>query len=112
MFDKGYLFNPSNCDYECDKSCDIGEYLYYPKCKCRKKLFDILTEECTENIDQTKIVKKTLDKNENKDKCNSFVVYKVLFWILFIFFIISIGTGIGIYFAYDKYKNNKYELPY
>ena len=34
--DKGYFFNPSNC--ECDKSCDIGEYLDYSNCKCRKKL--------------------------------------------------------------------------
>ena len=27
-------------------------------CKCRKKLFDKLVEECTENIDETKLVKK------------------------------------------------------
>ena len=26
------------CECECDKSCDIGEYLYYKNCKCRKKL--------------------------------------------------------------------------
>ena len=106
--DKGYFFNPSNCDCECDKSCSIGEYLDYSNCKCKKRLLDPLIEECTENIDETKLVKKTLDKN--KDKCNSYVVYKVFFWILFIFFIISIG--IHIYLAYYKYKNNKYDLPY
>ena len=22
--DKGYVWNPSNCDCECDKSCNIG----------------------------------------------------------------------------------------
>ena len=27
--DKGFIRNPSNWDYECDKSCDIGEYLDY-----------------------------------------------------------------------------------
>ena len=109
--DKGFFWNPSNCECECDKSCGIGEYLDYSNCKCRKKLIDPLVEECTENIDETKLVKKTLDKNENKDKCNSYVVYKVLFWIFFIFFIISIG--IGIYFVYRKYVNrNKYDLPY
>ena len=70
-------------------------------------MLDPLIEECTKNIDESKLVKKTLDKN----KCNSYVVYKVLFWILFIFFIISIG--ISIYLAYYKYKNNyKYDLPY
>ena len=34
-----------------DKSCDIGEYLDYSKCKYRKKLVDKLIEECTESID-------------------------------------------------------------
>ena len=28
MYDKGFIGNPSNCECECDKSCDIGEYLY------------------------------------------------------------------------------------
>ena len=96
--DKGFIFKPSNCDCECDKSCGIGEYLDYSSYKCEKRLLDPLIEECTENIDQTKLVKKTLDKNENEYKCTSYVVYNVLFWILFIFFGISIG--IGIYFAY------------
>ena len=69
-------------------------------------MIDKLVEECTENIDQTKIINKT--ENENKDRCNFCVVYNVLF---FIFFIISIG--IGTYFVYCKYGNcNKYDFPY
>ena len=56
-------------------------------------------------------LKKLIDENENKDKCNSYVVYKAFFCIFFVFFIIS--NGICIYFAYYKYKNhNKYDLPY
>ena len=47
---KGFIFNPSNCDCECDKSCGIREYLDYSNCKCRKKLVDPLIEECTKNI--------------------------------------------------------------
>ena len=27
--DKGFIWNSSNCECECDKSCDIGEYLDY-----------------------------------------------------------------------------------
>ena len=74
-----------------------------------KKLVDSLVEECTENINETSLVKKTLDKNENK--WNYYVVYKALFWTFFIFFIINFG--IGIYFVYRNYVNrNKYELPY
>ena len=34
--DKGFIWNPSYC--ECDKNCDIGEYLDYEKCKCGKKI--------------------------------------------------------------------------
>ena len=26
MCDKGFIWNPSNCECKCDKSCDIGEY--------------------------------------------------------------------------------------
>ena len=35
--DKEFIWNPSNCECECPTSCDIGEYLDYKNCKCRKK---------------------------------------------------------------------------
>ena len=98
--DKGFIWNPSNCECECDKSCDIAEYLDYSKCKCRKKLVDSLVEECTENVEETKLVKKNLDKNETKLDENK---YRMLFWVSFIFFIISIG--ISIYFIYLFYRS-------
>ena len=51
---------------------------------------------------------KTLEKNENKNKCNYYIIYKVLFCK---FFIISIV--IGIYFVHLKYVNhNNNDLPY
>ena len=107
--DKGYVWNPSSCECECDKSCNIGEYLDYSRCKCRKKLMDPLVEECTENIDETKLVNITIE-NKNNDRCRSYVVllYMVLFWI---FFMISCGTTI--YIVYHEYVNHiKYNLPY
>ena len=105
--DKGFIWNPSNCECECDKLCDIGEYLDYSTCKCRKKLVGKLIEECTENIGEIKLVETSA---ENEHKCSSGTVYKVLFWILFIFLIISVG--IGIYFAYYKYlSRNKENVP-
>ena len=36
-YDKGFIWNLSNWENECDKSCDVGEYLDYENCKCRKK---------------------------------------------------------------------------
>ena len=62
--DKGFIFNPSNCQCECDKSCNISPYLDYSDCKCKKKLIDPLIEECTENDNETKVVNITL-KNGN-----------------------------------------------
>ena len=109
--DKGFIRNPSNCEYECDKSCDIGEYLDYSNGKCRKKLVDKLVEECIENIEETRLVEKTTAKNENKHKCSSCTVYIVLFWIIF-----TINIGIGIYFLYYKYmsrnEKNVYKYDY
>ena len=104
--DKEYVWNPSNCECECDKSCSIGEYLDYSSCKCGK-LVDPLLEECTKNIDETKLVNINVE-NKNNDRCHSCVVYKVLFWI---FFVISCGTFI--YIVYYVYVNRiKYNLPY
>ena len=51
LFDKGVCYkwsigNPSNCECQCDKSCDVSEYLDYENCKCRNKLTDKFVEEC------------------------------------------------------------------
>ena len=76
----------------------------------QKKLVDPLVEECTKNIDETKLVNITI-KNKNNSRYTSYVVYKVLFEIFFIFFIISSWSII--YFVYLKYVNCiKYDLPY
>ena len=45
LFDKRFIWNPSNRECECDKSCGIDEYLDYESCKCRKRLVDKLTDE-------------------------------------------------------------------
>ena len=42
--DKVFIWNPSNCECEYDKSCDVGEYSDYENCGCRKRLVDKLVE--------------------------------------------------------------------
>ena len=69
--DKGFIWNLSNYDCECDKLCDVGEYLDYKNCKCRKKLVDELVEEFSKNIDGKEMI---YNKNLN--------YYKNLFNIL------------------------------
>ena len=103
--DKGYIFNSSNCECECDKSCNISQYLDYSDGKCKKKLIDPLIEECTENHDETKLVNITV-KNEN----SSCKVYIVLITVVF-----TIFTAIIIYFVYYNWsliKNNIFYIKF
>ena len=101
MCNKGFIWNLSNCDCECDKACDVGEYLDYENCKCKKKLVDKLVDECDETVDdETSLVK----INSTKCKHNSCILYIVLFSIFF-----TINTGIAAYFVYNKCVNRNKE---
>ena len=85
MCDKGFIWNPSNCECECDKSCGTGEYLDYKNCKCRKRVIDKLSEECSENIDENKMIyNQTLDiisSSDNNKKSDSCIVYSIIFCV-------------------------------
>ena len=60
IYDKGFIWHPSNYDYECDKSFDVAEYFYLKKFKPRKRLIDKLVEECGENIDGNDMIQMVL----------------------------------------------------
>ena len=49
-YDNGFIWNPSNCNFKCDNSYDVGEYSDYESRRCTKKLFDKLVKECNEEI--------------------------------------------------------------
>ena len=70
MCDKESIWNPSNCECECNKSCDVGEYLEYENCKCKVSLVDELVKECTENIDEVKLEGIHLVGHENVCVCS------------------------------------------
>ena len=73
--DKGYAWTPSNCECECDKSCDVGEYLNYENCEFRKRLVDKLVEECTEIIDEAKLTRIALFEHGNECVCSYIFSY-------------------------------------
>ena len=98
---KGFIWNPSNFECECDKSCDVGEYLDYENCKCKKRLVEKLVEECTENIDETKLTGIALFEHGNECVC-SYTVCIVLGVIA-----LTICIGIGAYFTYKYINRNK-----
>ena len=66
--DKGYIWNPSNSAWECDKLCDIGHYLDYKNCVCRKGLVDKLVEECINVIDGDTMYHETLSIGPNDNR--------------------------------------------
>ena len=110
MCNKGYTWNPSNCECECDKSCNVGEYLDYSDCKCRKKLADKLIDECTETIEETKLVNITFTENEKNYEHNSCKVYIVLMIVAF-----AIFTGNTVYLVYYNWfliNNNIYSIKF
>ena len=107
MFDKGYIWIPSNCECESDKSCNIGQYLDYKNCKCRKRLIDKLVDECTETVEEVKPAIITLAENENSYKCIPCTVYIVL---LSVFFTFNVG-GIVTYYVYSQWYL-KNDSPY
>ena len=116
--DKGFIWNPSNCECECDKSSDVGEYLDYKNCKCWKRLVHKLIEKCRENIDEKKL--HSTEFHSNKKICNSTVndyekicsscehssctIYIVLFVI---FFIITICIS-SVFIYFHCYLKRKY----
>ena len=68
---------------ECDKACDLGEYLDYENCKCRKKIVDKLVDESTETVEEVKLAKITLTENKSESKYSSCTVYIVLMIVVF-----------------------------
>ena len=102
MCDEEFIWNPSNCECECDKACDVGEYLDYENCKCRKTLVPPLIEECTETVQEVKLAKITLAENQNMYGCNSCTVYIVLMIVVFIF---CPGMSAFVYYNWMLVKN-------
>ena len=50
IYDDGFIWSPSICECDCDKSFDFREYLDYANCKCRKESFDKLVLQCEDEI--------------------------------------------------------------
>ena len=101
-WNKGFIWNPSNCNCECDKSCDVGEYLDYENCKCRRKIVGSLVEECSKNIDENEMTyNETLNVSLIDFKCGSCAQYTALFVVFFITSIFISAVFIYFYWHLD-----------
>ena len=86
----------------CYKSCNISQYLDYSDCKCKKKIINLILEECIEyDDDQTKIVNITVTKTDNKTKIvNKTVKNSCRVYIVLTIVAIVISTVYTIHFVY------------
>ena len=88
------MWNPSNGECECNKSCRIGEYLDYKSCTCNKSIIDKLVEECTNTIEENNDI--LVNSSDNTIYFSLLIAFLVLFLI---------GIGVLIYFYWYKRKN-------
>ena len=62
---KGYTWNPSTYECQCDMWCKPGQYLDYKNCICKNKLIGRVISECTSVINETMMNKKDNIANDN-----------------------------------------------
>ena len=84
-WDKGYAWNPSTCECQCDTWCKPGQYLDHKSCVCKNKLSGRVNEECTSVINETMINSKDNITNNN----NTYLILFIVFLIGFIVFLIG-----------------------
>ena len=90
---KGYTWNPSTSECQCDMWCKPGQYLDHKNCVCKNKLVGRLIEECTSIINETMI-----NNKDNITNDNTYLILFIVFLIRFIVFLIG--------FIYYYYRNN------
>ena len=61
--DKGYTWNPSTCECQCDMWRKPGQYLDHKNCICKNKLIGRVIAECTSVNNETIINKINIDNN-------------------------------------------------
>ena len=98
--DKGYMWNPSTCSWECDRYCETGQYLDYKNCAYRIKIIDDFIEQCTSIVDMD-IKNNTLSKKNDESSSNIYFILFIVILVLFILFLV----GFIYYWRKDNTKN-------
>ena len=100
---KGYTWNPSTCECQCDTWCKPGQYLDHKNCVCKNKLVGRLISECTS------IINETMMNNNNYDNDNDYNAITYVFIGLFsLLLLVVIWFCVFAYFKWfkSKYTNN------
>ena len=95
---KGYTWNPSTRECQCDMWCKPGQYLNYKNCICKNKLIGRVIAECTSVINETMMNNRDNIANDNTIT-NIFIgLFSVLLFIGIVCFCV---------FAYFKWIKGK-----
>ena len=81
---KGYTWNPSTCECQCDMWCKSGQYLDHKNCVCKNKLIGRIIEECTNVINETMINNKDNIANDNTITNIFIVLFSIVMFILIV----------------------------
>ena len=101
---KGYMWNPSTCECQCDTWCKPGQYLDHKNYVCKNKLVGRLISKCTSVINET-----MMNNNGNNDDNNFYKIMAYVFIGLFLLAIICFCVFAGFkWFKDKKLFKNKY----
>ena len=78
---KGYTWNPSTCECQCDKWCKPGQYLDHKNFVCKNKLVGRLISECTSIVNETMMNNKDNIDNNNTIRNVLIGLFSVLLFI-------------------------------
>ena len=95
--DKGYTWNLSTCECQCDMWCKPGQYLDHKNCVCKNKLIGRVIAECTSVIKETMMNNRDNITNDN----NTTYIFIGLFSVLLF------GIVCFCVFAYFKWIKGK-----
>ena len=102
---KGYTWNPSACECQCDMWCKSGQYLDHKNCVCKNKLIGRVIAEYTSVINETMMNNVDNEDNDNNITCIFIGLFSVLLFIGIVCFCVF---GYFKWIKGKKFFKNKY----
>ena len=95
------MWNPSNCECQCDMWCKPGQYLNHKNCVCKNKLIGRVIEECTSIINET-----MMSNDNNNNNNNNTTWFNAITYVFIVLFLITLAICFCV-FAYFKWFKGK-----
>ena len=107
-YTKGYMWNPSTWECQCDMWCKPGQYLDHKNCVCKNKLIGRVIEECTSIINKTMMNNDNDNDNDNNTSWFNSINYFFIGLFLMTLIICSCVLAYFKWFKGKKLFKNKY----